>query len=57
MQLCREREDNRITWEEIKSLQQEGHDIASHTINHDDLSKVPAQTVEYEVAQSKTMSS
>ena len=45
--------DNRMTWEEIKSLQQEGHDIASHTMNHDDLSKLPAQTVEYEVAQSK----
>ena len=45
--------DNRMTWEEIKSLQQEGHDIASHTMNHDDLSKLPPQTVEYEVAQSK----
>jgi peptidoglycan/xylan/chitin deacetylase (PgdA/CDA1 family) len=45
--------DNRMTWEEIKSLQQEGHGIASHTMNHDDLSKLPAQTVEYEVAQSK----
>ena len=44
---------NRMTWEEIKSLQQEGHDIASHTMNHDDLSKIPPQTVEYEVAQSK----
>ena len=29
--------DNRMTWEEIKSLQQEGHDIASHTMNHDNL--------------------
>ena len=45
--------DNRMTWEEIKSLQQEGHNIASHTMNHDDLSKLPPQTVEYEVAQSK----
>jgi peptidoglycan/xylan/chitin deacetylase (PgdA/CDA1 family) len=45
--------DNRMTWNEIKSLQQEGHDIASHTMNHDDLSKLPAQEVEYEVAQSK----
>jgi peptidoglycan/xylan/chitin deacetylase (PgdA/CDA1 family) len=45
--------DNRMTWEEIKSLRQEGHDIASHTMNHDDLSKLPPQTVEYEVAQSK----
>jgi peptidoglycan/xylan/chitin deacetylase (PgdA/CDA1 family) len=45
--------DNRMTWEEIKSLQQEGHDIASHTMNHDDLSKLSPQEVEYEVAQSK----
>jgi hypothetical protein len=42
-----------MTWEEIKSLQQEGHDIASHTMNHDDLSKLTPQEVEYEVAQSK----
>ena len=45
--------DNRMTWRDIKSLQQEGHDIASHTMNHDDLSKLPSQKVEYEVAQSK----
>jgi peptidoglycan/xylan/chitin deacetylase (PgdA/CDA1 family) len=44
---------NRMTWEEIKSLRQEGHDIASHTMNHADLSKLPPQKVEYEVAQSK----
>jgi Polysaccharide deacetylase len=42
-----------MTWEEIKSLQQEGHDIASHTMNHDDLSTLPPEKVEYEVAQSK----
>ncbi|HEU4447568.1 MAG TPA: polysaccharide deacetylase family protein [Nitrososphaeraceae archaeon] len=45
--------DNRMTWEEIKSLQQEGHDIASHTMNHDDLSKLTPQGVEYEVVQTK----
>jgi peptidoglycan/xylan/chitin deacetylase (PgdA/CDA1 family) len=45
--------DDRMTWEEIKSLQQEGHDIASHTMNHDDLSKLTPQEAEYEVAQSK----
>jgi peptidoglycan/xylan/chitin deacetylase (PgdA/CDA1 family) len=44
---------NRMTWGEIKSLQHEGHDIASHTMNHLDLSKLPPQKVEYEVAQSK----
>jgi hypothetical protein len=45
--------DNRMTWEQIHSLHDEGHDLASHTTNHDDLSKLPPQTVEYEVAQSK----
>ena len=45
--------DNRMTWEQIKSLQQDGNDIASHTMNHNDLSKLPPQAVEYEVAQSK----
>lgn len=45
--------DNRMTWEEIKSLQQEGHDIASHTMNHDDLSELSIQEVEFEVAESK----
>jgi peptidoglycan/xylan/chitin deacetylase (PgdA/CDA1 family) len=45
--------DNRMTWEEIKSLQQEGHDIASHTMNHDDLSTIPPEKVQYEVTQSK----
>jgi peptidoglycan/xylan/chitin deacetylase (PgdA/CDA1 family) len=44
---------NRMTWEEIKSLQQEGHDIASHSMSHVDLSKLPPQKVEYEVVQSK----
>ena len=28
--------DNRMTWKEIKSLQQEGHDVASHSMNHVD---------------------
>jgi peptidoglycan/xylan/chitin deacetylase (PgdA/CDA1 family) len=45
--------DNRMTWEEIKSLQQEGHDVASHTMNHDDLSTLSPEKVEYEVSQSK----
>ncbi|MDQ4012381.1 MAG: polysaccharide deacetylase family protein [Thermoproteota archaeon] len=45
--------DNRMTWEEIKLLKQEGHDIASHTMNHDDLSTLPPEKVQYEVTQSK----
>ena len=45
--------DNRMTWEQIHSLHDEGHDIAAHTMNHNDLSKLSPQAVEYEVAQSK----
>lgn len=44
---------NRMTWEQIKLLQQEGHDIASHTMDHADLSELPPQKVEYEVGESK----
>jgi peptidoglycan/xylan/chitin deacetylase (PgdA/CDA1 family) len=42
-----------MTWEQILSLHDEGHDIASHKMNHDDLSMLSPQTVEYEVDQSK----
>jgi peptidoglycan/xylan/chitin deacetylase (PgdA/CDA1 family) len=45
--------DERMGWGEIQSIYEEGHDIASHTMNHADLSKLPAEEMEYEVAESK----
>jgi peptidoglycan/xylan/chitin deacetylase (PgdA/CDA1 family) len=45
--------DERMGWGEIQSIYEEGHDIASHTMNHADLSELPAEEMEYEVAQSK----
>jgi peptidoglycan/xylan/chitin deacetylase (PgdA/CDA1 family) len=45
--------DERMGWGEIQSLYEEGHDIASHTMNHADLSELPAEEMEYEVAESK----
>lgn len=40
-------------WTQINTLQKEGHDIESHTMNHDDLSKLSEAELQYEIGQSK----
>ena len=42
-----------INWQEVATLQKEGHDIESHTMNHKDLTKLSAQALEFEIGQSK----
>jgi peptidoglycan/xylan/chitin deacetylase (PgdA/CDA1 family) len=42
-----------MNWTQIKTLQKEGHDIESHTMNHDDLSKLSEAELQYEIGQSK----
>ena len=42
-----------MTWEEIETLNKEGHDIGSHTMNHIHLSNLSKKDMEYEVGQSK----
>ena len=42
-----------MTWEEIETLNKEGHDIGSHTMNHIHLSNLSKKDIEYEVGQSK----
>ena len=42
-----------MNWQEVSTLQKEGHDIESHTMNHKDLTKLSAQALEFEVGQSK----
>lgn len=42
-----------MTWEEIETLNKEGHDIGSHTMNHVHLSNLSKKDIEYEVGQSK----
>lgn len=42
-----------MTWEEIETLNKEGHDIGSHTMNHVHLSNLSKKHIEYEVGQSK----
>jgi peptidoglycan/xylan/chitin deacetylase (PgdA/CDA1 family) len=42
-----------MTWEDIKILQNEGHDIQSHGMSHKDLNHLSPQALEYEIGQSK----
>ena len=42
-----------MTWNDIQSLYRDGHDIGSHTMNHDDLSKMSKKEIEFEVGESK----
>ena len=43
----------KMTWEEIIALYNEGHDIGSHTMSHDDLDSLSEKGIEYEVGGSK----
>jgi peptidoglycan/xylan/chitin deacetylase (PgdA/CDA1 family) len=42
-----------MTWNDIKTLQNEGHDIQSHGMSHMDLTRLSRQALEYEIGQSK----
>jgi peptidoglycan/xylan/chitin deacetylase (PgdA/CDA1 family) len=42
-----------MNWTQIKTLQKEGHDIESHTMDHADLSKLSEAELQYEIGQSK----
>jgi hypothetical protein len=44
---------NAMNWDEIRQLYQEGHDIQSHGVEHRDLRKLSAETLEYEIGGSK----
>ena len=44
---------NHMTWDQIESLHKDGQDIGSHTMNHDDLSKMSDKEIEFEVGKSK----
>ena len=43
----------RMTWQDIKTLQEQGHDIESHTMTHTDLDVKSEQGLIYEIGQSK----
>jgi peptidoglycan/xylan/chitin deacetylase (PgdA/CDA1 family) len=45
--------NGRLRWEDIAALYNDGNDIASHTMNHADLSKTSKKETQYEVGESK----
>jgi peptidoglycan/xylan/chitin deacetylase (PgdA/CDA1 family) len=45
--------ENRMNWNNIQILEEEGHEIGSHTMNHKRLSKLSEEEMKYEVIQSK----
>ena len=52
--VCNYVENNgRLTWKDITSLYKEGHDIGSHTMNHEDLSQTSKKETSYEIGESK----
>jgi hypothetical protein len=42
-----------MTWQDIKTLQQQGHDIESHTMTHTNLNNKSQQNLDYEMGTSK----
>jgi peptidoglycan/xylan/chitin deacetylase (PgdA/CDA1 family) len=42
-----------MNWKEVKTLQKEGHDIESHSMNHAHLEKLSEKGAFFEIAQSK----
>lgn len=46
-------QEGRLTWDDLKFLQEEGWEIGSHTMTHPDLTKISAAMAEIEIAGSK----
>jgi peptidoglycan/xylan/chitin deacetylase (PgdA/CDA1 family) len=44
---------SRMSWQDIKALQQQGHDIESHTMTHTDLDNKSIQSLDYEIGGSR----
>jgi peptidoglycan/xylan/chitin deacetylase (PgdA/CDA1 family) len=42
-----------MNWEELETLYREGHDIGSHTMNHDNLSDSSKKSLEYQIGRAK----
>ena len=45
--------DNRMNWNNIHTLKEEGHEIGSHSMNHKKLSKLSEDEMTYEIIESK----
>ncbi len=45
--------ENRMNWNNIQTLEEEGHEIGSHSMNHKKLSKLSDEKMKYEIIESK----
>ncbi|HSF01288.1 MAG TPA: polysaccharide deacetylase family protein [Nitrososphaeraceae archaeon] len=45
--------ENRMNWNNIQTLEEEGHEIGSHSMNHKKLSKLSEEEMIYEIIESK----
>jgi peptidoglycan/xylan/chitin deacetylase (PgdA/CDA1 family) len=48
-----EKDNSRMSWDDVQSLKQAGHDIEAHTMNHKNLNKLSAKDLNYELSESK----
>jgi len=44
---------DRMTWDDVQTLEKQGHDIESHSMNHIPLDDLSQQQLNYEIGQSK----
>ena len=45
--------ENRMNWNDIHILEEEGHEIGSHSMNHKKVSKLSEEEIEYEIIEFK----
>ena len=45
--------ENRMDWNNIQTLEEEGHEIGSHSMNHKRISKLSEEEIKYEIIESK----
>ncbi len=45
--------ENRMNWNNIQTLEEEGHEIGSHSMSHKKLSKLSNEEIRYEIIESK----
>ena len=48
-----DKDNSHMTWQDIETLYNEGHDIGAKSLNHKDLTTLSASELEFEVGQSK----
>jgi peptidoglycan/xylan/chitin deacetylase (PgdA/CDA1 family) len=48
-----EDENSHMTWQDIETLYNDGHNIGAKSLNHKDLTTLPASELDFEVGQSK----